>query len=275
MGPFYLMESETKLERVEIKSGHDKTIQQLWDTGLLSFENNPSVVDAGCGPGYVAEMMGNVLKNHFEFPRVTLLDFSSEKLFKAESRLSADKSVEYRYVPCNLSRIPLPSHYADYVFCRFVFEYLADPQAVFEELYRLVKPGGKLVIGDLDSDGMNHYPLDPQLAADLSYVMGVLKENNFLDVYAGRKIYSFFRRAQLNDIKAHFYSHHLFCGEMLDANEFNWLSKIDQLIERQKKGTIRFEIDLDGFKTRFLNFLKSPDRFSYTPLIFVEGTKPQ
>ncbi len=275
MGPFYLMESETEAKRLLIKSDHRKTAVQLKATGILSLEDGALVVDAGSGVGHVAEVMGRLLKQKSNSPHVTLLDYSADRLAEAKQRLLADQQVNYQYVSCDLGHIPLASESVDYLFCRFVFEYLADPQTVFNELYRIVKPGGKLVIGDLDYNCMTHYPLYPKLEEGLFSVVRILQENNLLDPHAGRKLYSFFHRAQLADIKVHFYAHHLFYGELSEADEFNWLAKLDRLMEHQKKGTIQFDFDLMGFKNLFLDFLKSPGRFSYTPLILVEGRKPE
>ncbi len=274
MGPFYLMESEAESERLLVKSDHKKTAQQLVATGILSLKKDAHLVDAGCGPGHVAEVMGDTLQNRFVPPKITLLDCSEKRLSEAQSRLGGDKNTDYRFIPCDLSRVPLPSQSVDYLFCRFVFEYLADPQPVFDELVRLVKPGGKLVIGDLDYNCMTHYPLDPELEEQLSSVARVLEENHLLDPYAGRKLYSFFYRARLDDIKVHFYAHHLFYGPLSEADEFNWLAKIDQLIEHKRNGTLRIDFNLAGFKEKFLGFLRSPGRFSYTPLILVEGRRP-
>jgi ubiquinone/menaquinone biosynthesis C-methylase UbiE len=268
------MESEAESKRLLIKNYHEKTARQLIETGIKSLPKGSHFVDAGCGVGHVAEMMGSLLKDSFERPAITLLDLSEKRLFAAKSRLEGDPNVDYRYLSCDLTRVPLPSHSVDYLLCRFVFEYLADPQATFDELYRLVKPGGKLVVGDLDYNCMTHYPLDPRLEEELSSLVRTLQENRLFDPYAGRKIYSFFHRARLEDIRVHFYDHHLFYGELSPADEFNWLSKIDQLIVCQEEGTIRFSFDLKGFKQRFSEFFRSPGRFSYTPLILVEGKRP-
>ena len=268
------MESEKESERLQVKNNRDNTARQLIATGIMSLKKDPHLVDAGCGIGHVAEVMGDTIENRFWFSRITLLDCSEKRLSEAKSRLDGKHNAEHQYVPCDLSHIPLPSRSVDYVFCRFVFEYLSDPQAVFDELYRIVKPGGKLVVGDLDYNCMTHYPLDLKLEEDLFSVMRILQENRFFDPYAGRKLYSFFHRAQLNGIKVHFYAHHLFYGDLPEADEFNWLAKIEQMMEYQRNGTIRFEFDLGGFKKKFLEFLKSPGRFSYTPLILVEGRRP-
>ncbi len=45
---------------------------------------------------------------------------------------------------CNLETIPAASEQYDFVLCTQVFEHLPRPHVVIGELYRLLKPGGKL-----------------------------------------------------------------------------------------------------------------------------------
>lgn len=275
MGPFYLMESEAESKRLLVKSDHEKTAQQLIATGITSLKKGPHLVDAGCGVGHIAEVMGDILKDSFELPKITLLDLSEKRLAAAKSRLNSDENADYEYIQCDLTHhIPLPSQSVDFVVCRFVFEYLSNPQAAFDELYRIVKPGGKLIVGDLDYNCMTHYPLDTQTEKELLSLVKTLQENHLFNPYAGRTLYSFFHRAHLDDLKVHFYAHHLFYGNLPETDEFNWLAKLDRMIEHQMDGTIRFDFDLKGFKQKFFEFLKSPGRFSYTPLILVEGKRP-
>lgn len=268
------MESEAESKRLLVKNYQEKTVEQLIETGIQNLPRGSHFVDAGCGVGHVAEVMGCLLKNSIEIPQITLLDFSEKRLSGAKSRLEKASDVDYHYISCDLTHIPLSSHSVDYVFCRFVFEYLSNPQATFDELYRILKPGGKLVVGDLDYNCMTHYPLDPQIEADLLSLVQTLEEKKLFDPYAGRKLYSFFHRAQLEDIQVHLHDHHLFYGDLSPSDEFNWLAKIDRLIEYQNEGSLRFSFDLKDFKRRFFNFLRFPGRFSYTPLILVEGRRP-
>jgi ubiquinone/menaquinone biosynthesis C-methylase UbiE len=274
MNPFYLMESEAESERLRIKSDREQTRRHLLSTGITSFQSTPRVVDAGSGIGHAAEVMGDLLRKRYQNPEVVLLDFSLDRLEVARQRLAGERQVDYRFFPCDLVKIPLESNSVDYVFCRFVFEYLSDPQRVFGELARILAPGGKLVIGDLDYNSMTHYPMDHKLEDDFNQLMGFLSTNKYLDPFVGRKLYRFFHHAAFSDIKVHFEAHHLFYGPMSTTEEMNWLAKLEQLMGLQKKGVLPPEIDLAGFKNRFREFLGLPDRFSYTPLILVEGRKP-
>ncbi|MCB0188287.1 MAG: methyltransferase domain-containing protein, partial [Caldilineaceae bacterium] len=49
--------------------------------------------------------------------------------------------------------LELPDNHFDFVYARFLFQRLADPLGAAREIWRVLKPGGKLVIFDID-DGL-------------------------------------------------------------------------------------------------------------------------
>jgi SAM-dependent methyltransferase len=92
-------------------------------------------------------------------PRCVLLDAGCgrgvpvlQKYLGRASRLVGVELVEFNDVPAgietfnaDLSRVPLPDHSVDIVMSRSVFEHLTDPLAVYREMFRLLRPGGKLI----------------------------------------------------------------------------------------------------------------------------------
>src|SRR3954447_10236537 len=46
----------------------------------------------------------------------------------------------------NLERLPFPDAYFDVIISRSVVEHLANPQQVFREFSRVLKPGGKVIL---------------------------------------------------------------------------------------------------------------------------------
>ncbi len=270
----YLMESEREAERLLVKGDRKSTHEQLLLTGFSKLPTGAHIVDAGSGAGFVSEIMADTATQSNNPIHLTLLDGSRPRLDVAQSKIKFYESITAEYINCDLAKIPLKDSCVDYVFCRFVFEYLESPETVFQELLRITKPGGRLVIGDLDYNCLSHYPLAPDLEEQLKWMMNHLQSKKLLDPYAGRKIYSYFYKYKLTAVKPHLIAHHLFCGKLSEEDRFNWEAKLLQIEELTEKKVISAPFNVHEFKTRFMQFLESPDRFTYTPLILVEGVKP-
>jgi SAM-dependent methyltransferase len=58
------------------------------------------------------------------------------------------------FVEADAYRLPFPGRSVDAVFCRFVFQHLADPGAAAEEIRRVLRTGGLACVVDVD-DGMS------------------------------------------------------------------------------------------------------------------------
>ncbi|DAC31156.1 MAG TPA: class I SAM-dependent methyltransferase, partial [Candidatus Poseidoniaceae archaeon] len=103
-----------------------------------------SVLEVGCGPGSFAEDIEKV--------NLTCLDPSEEMLKVA--RVRVNKARETRgegpadYVLAIAESIPLPDNTFDRVFCLFSFRDFQDKKKGLEEILRVLKPGGQLVICD-------------------------------------------------------------------------------------------------------------------------------
>lgn len=99
------------------------------------FSQNESVLDVGCGDGAVAEF----LKKHYQ-SKVIGLDFSVTALKKAHSR---GISVILADVEKSL---PINSNSIDLVFFGDVVEHIYSPDTALQEIHRVLKPGGKLIV---------------------------------------------------------------------------------------------------------------------------------
>ncbi|MBN1622536.1 MAG: class I SAM-dependent methyltransferase [Endomicrobiales bacterium] len=271
---FYLMESRTEGERLKIKTDIKETYKHLEQVNFHRLKNKSKIIDAGAGVGIVSQVMRNILRQEKKDFKIYLLDISNSRLDQARNYLKLkSRNKNFEFISCNIEEIPLPANEIDFIFCRFVFEYLSNPRKAFSELYRILKPGGKLVIGDLDMNCLCHYPIEKELEEQLFTITSILKQKNLFDPHAGRKLFSYFHDIGALNIRVHASFHHLFYGNMKSADRFNWETKIDRIIDLQKQKNIDFGLNLTEFKNKFLKYLDSFSRFAYTPYIMVEGIK--
>jgi SAM-dependent methyltransferase len=170
----------------------------------------------------------------------------------------------------DLSRAPLPAGAFDLVFCRFVFEYLADPLFALRELVRLTRKGGKVVVVDLDGNGVFHYPLPASVESRLARLQGALAGR--LDPFIGRKLYSLFQTAGLGEIAVHASPHHLHAGRASEAALANWRYKLRTLAPAGAAALGGAE-EYRSFEREFLNMLTDEGSLTYSVLFLVGGTK--
>ena len=103
------------------------------------------IADVGCGPGfYCAELAEDV----GPAGSVIGVDTSEAMLALARRRCSALPAVELRQG--DATAVPLPDGGADGAISVQVQEYVGDVGAALAELYRIVRPGGRVLVFDID-----------------------------------------------------------------------------------------------------------------------------
>jgi ubiquinone/menaquinone biosynthesis C-methylase UbiE len=256
------MESPAEAARLEAKTDARVTRRLLRLTGL---GKGTRALDAGAGTGAVAREMGRIVG---PTGAVLALDGSPGRLSEGR-RLTLESSGSLEFLAGDLRRIPIRDGSFDYVWCRFVFEYLSNPGEVFDELLRLVKPGGKLVVGDLDGNGLFHYPFPDDLSEAMKRLETGLRGR--FDPSMGRKLYRFFWERKLGNIRTHLFPYNVYAGRASSAAIANWGQKLEVLkpIGEKILGTFPYKHLTNGF----LDFLAREDTLTYSVLFLVEGTR--
>ncbi|TFH31462.1 MAG: methyltransferase domain-containing protein [Myxococcales bacterium] len=258
----YLMESADEATRLELKTNDEESRAQLLMVGI---EPGMNVLDAGAGTGAVARVMASLVGRE---GTVTALDQSEARL--AHGRALAQGIPNIHFVEGDLYDPPLSDATFDLVFSRFVFEYLREPEMAVQSLQRLVKPGGKVVVGDLDGQGLRHYPMTAEFEAKLKLVQGALSRH--LDPYVGRKLFHLLRTAGLVEVRAHVLPYAVFAGAAPEEALQNWTQKFSTA-RTALESVLGSRAMYDTFASEFLAMLRSPDTFSYSTLIYVEGVR--
>lgn len=100
------------------------------------------VLELACGTGEVTGALRRL--GH----RVTGLDFSEAMLARAKAKHAGDAGSRFLLADAEHTREP-GSHY-DAVVCRHLVWTLTDPQAALDDWFRVLKPGGCLLVFDGD-----------------------------------------------------------------------------------------------------------------------------
>ena len=118
--------------------------EALLDAGLTK---GMRVADFGCGPGTMSRMLATMVG---AAGSVTGIDVHAAQLEEAR-RLSASEGLaNTTFVTADACSTGLPGNHFDLVYCRFLLLHLTDPAACLREMWRVVSPGGILVVEDGD-----------------------------------------------------------------------------------------------------------------------------
>jgi ubiquinone/menaquinone biosynthesis C-methylase UbiE len=105
-----------------------------------------SVLEVAPGPGYFAIALAR-LGDY----RVTGLDISKTFVEIARANAATAK-VDTDFQRGDASRMPFDGERFDYVVCRAAFKNFSAPVAALQEMYRVLKPGGRALIVDMRRD---------------------------------------------------------------------------------------------------------------------------
>jgi arsenite methyltransferase len=122
-------------------------------------------VDLGSGRGTdVLRMAESVGKTGFVYG----IDISDGMLEKARLNAEKFKVTNVRFIKSELEKIDLPDRSADLVISNCTLNHAADKQAVWNEIHRILKKGGRFVISDIfaTSEIAEEYRNDPVAVAE-------------------------------------------------------------------------------------------------------------
>jgi len=265
--PEYLMEDPIEAERLEIKTRKANILDELKRVPL---QPGMRVLDAGCGTGAVTRILAEVVD-----PGPTVgLDFSPVRLETARCLAAEEGRRNVRFVAGNLLAPGLKPGWFDVAFSRFCFQYLPGErgQTALRAMRDLVRPGGRVVVADLDNVCLYRVPHDEEREEALARFLGRVGEIGF-DNYIGRKLYGMFREAGLREIRVDLFPYYLIHGQA-DPNTVRvWEMKM-QILGRHLEGIFGSAAKAGEVVGRFLEDFHREDVLLYNYIFLVQGTVP-
>jgi ArsR family transcriptional regulator len=146
----------------------------LWASALASLLPPIEVADFGCGSGTLSVEIARWAK------QVIAIDQNRVALDQARQRAEAEGLKNIRFLRQDLQRLTLPDGQLDLVIVSQSLHHMQEPKAVLGEAFRILKPGGRLVVLELmphtetwvlERLGHRHLGFEP---AELEKVLGAL-----------------------------------------------------------------------------------------------------
>lgn len=158
----------------EMPGGLDRELDRLrkqallsWDRELrvlrrLGLEDGMAVLEVGGGPGFVTEQLLAALPAS----AITMIDRDPTMIVRATRYLQPGAGDRLQIVEASAMETGLPAAQFDFALARLVFQHLPDPVGAAREIWRVLRPGGWLVI--IDPDDKLHLvdpPNEPEVEA--------------------------------------------------------------------------------------------------------------
>lgn len=162
---------------------------------LMQVQAGHHVLDVGCGPGIDTVALAQIVGPG---GIVIGVDHDAAMLSEADARANqAGANDRVRHLTGDAHSLPFDDNTFDSCHCERVFQHLADPTPVLAEMVRVTKPGGWIVVVDIDYGTMSIDTPEVELERRLNRAHAELTLHNG---YAGRHLYRLFRQHHLSDV---------------------------------------------------------------------------
>jgi ubiquinone/menaquinone biosynthesis C-methylase UbiE len=158
------------------------------------------VADIGCGSGVITAQITELLTTG----EVVGIDVNPQLLTIAQ--MLAQQTAKMNICSGNVYSLHnIADNSFDFVYARLIFQHLDQPLLALKEIYRILKPGGTVLIQDIDDGWIKLYPEPPELRK-LMVIANQLQAKRGGDRTVGRKLVQYLSEAGFMKIKCTLHS---------------------------------------------------------------------
>src|SRR5687767_4395523 len=260
----YIMEDPREGSRLEQKIDPDAWVQTYLEPHLFP---GAQVLDVGCGPGTILRAAASPDRR----ARGVGIDLGPVRIRQAKEKNHDNRSLQF--FRGDVQELQFESCTFDVVYTRMLLQYVADKEKAVAEMVGVCKPGGTVLLQDLDGQLVWHYPEDALMQQTVTRVLGSLRDSGF-DPFVGRKLFWLARNAGLDNIRVVGEVYHLIAGPIEPAILKQWELKL-AIAKPRMQEALGSGYEADEEIRRFLGFLRRPDTLTYSNVFTVAGEKPR
>lgn len=215
---------EAELRRLEAQATHPwpKEADVLERRGVAP---DARVLEVGCGPGFVTERLLTLVPAG----AVTAIDSDPDMVELARQRLAGFDRVEV------LEASVTDTGFADAAFdlatARLVFQHLSDPVAALAELHRVLRPGGRLSVTDVDGDWGVLFDPEPPHLDEINDAYRRMRAERGANRTIGRKLPRLLAEARFHDLAFDVVVLHSFIDGRETADILGAMELLEQLAD--------------------------------------------
>ncbi len=128
----------------------------------LEIRSGTRVADIGAGEGEFALALARRVGPS---GRVYATELNGERLIDIQEAAAEARLANVIVIEGAVSHTNLPEACCDAIFSRFVYHHLTDPAAINRDIFRALRPGGRLLIIDFEPGGIMDWIGRPETAA--------------------------------------------------------------------------------------------------------------
>lgn len=145
---------------------------------LTQVQPGMTVLDLGSGAGFDAFLAWNRVG---PTGRVIGVDMTDDMLALARSNAEKRGATNVEFRKGYIEKLPVEDASVDYIISNCVINLSTDKPAVFREMARVLKPGGRFAVSDI----VLLKPLTPELLSDITAYVGCIAGASMLQDYLG------------------------------------------------------------------------------------------
>jgi SAM-dependent methyltransferase/acyl carrier protein len=223
------------------------------------------IIECGSGPGF---LISNIVRDlpHCTATAVEIDPFLVDQLNK-NSAINGKKLFEVKHA--SIYETGLPDNYFDFAIARLVLEHLKEPGKAIEEIRRILKPGGKLVL--VSNDFAYHlltYPAIPELDEMYNaYIKSRFSEGG--NPLIGRQLPFLLKKGKFEEINIEIICVH---SGLEGDKPFLKAENVNISKSLVKDGFLKNEI-LESLIENWYKMLQQPDHVFFRQLFVISGAK--
>jgi ubiquinone/menaquinone biosynthesis C-methylase UbiE len=265
----YIMDGEREAQRLLFKTDPALVRRHLAWSGLAPGD---SFVDFGCGTGEVEVAAHEINRGS----AVLGIDADLGRLAQARRACQRAGASDVQFLAARVAgpgSSGLRDGGFDHSWARFFLEYQPFPDQVIREMARIVRPGGKVTLIDIEGNCTWHAGMDPALRRELDAIFADLATTGF-DPDAGRKLPAYASHAGLVGIRHAKEHYHRIIGRPDARTAAAWQLKVETIRDNYVERLFPLKADKRWVFDAFLEFLLSEDTMTWSVVHLVQGAKP-
>ena len=145
---------------------------------LASIKEGETVLDLGSGAGFDSFLAANRVG---PTGKVIGVDMTPEMINRARENADKGSYSNVQFVPGRLEDLPVDDNSMDAVISNCVINLVPDKKKVFKEVFRVLKPGGRLMVSDLVLRQKLPLSIENSIEGYVGCISGAVMKDVYLD----------------------------------------------------------------------------------------------